>query len=187
VSIRSIINVIYDGIYEQGPRVITFSHILKSGLFPLAPILNDLLEIGRLGMGCAVQIEFAVNFKQRPGEKDEFYFLQIRPMIHGYEEAEVRIDNVSREHIICTTSNALGNGVTKNISDIIYVKPDKFSAMHTVEMKSDINKINNILVEEGRNYILVGPGRWGSSDHFLGIPVDWENISNVKLLVEYRP
>ena len=177
-------NVIYDGIYEQGPRVITFSHILKSGLFPLAPILNDLLEIGRLGMGCAVQIEFAVNFKQRPGEKDEFYFLQIRPMIHGYEEAEVKIDNVSRERIICTTSNALGNGVTKNISDIIYIKPDKFSAMHTVEMKSDINKINNILVEEGRNYILVGPGRWGSSDHFLGIPVDWENISNVKLLVE---
>ncbi|NOZ60848.1 MAG: hypothetical protein GXO74_04130 [Calditrichaeota bacterium] len=177
-------NIIYDGIYEQGPRVITFSHILKSDLFPLASILNDLLEIGRLGMGCAVQIEFAVNFRQRAEEKDEFYFLQIRPMVHGYEESDVKVDNIPRERIMCATSNALGNGVTSNISDIIYVKPENFSAMNTVKMKLEINKINSLLVEQGRNYILIGPGRWGSSDHFLGIPVAWENISNVKLLVE---
>ncbi len=177
-------NMIYDGIYERGPRVITFSHVLKTNLFPLAPILIDLLEIGRMGMGCAVQIEFAVNFKQRPEEKDEFYFLQIRPMIHGFEASDVEIPKVSTEQIICSTSSALGNGVISQIRDIIYVRKNNFSPMHTMQMKTDINKLNKILVEQGRNYILIGPGRWGSSDQFLGIPVAWENISNVKLLVE---
>ncbi|MFQ6114779.1 MAG: PEP/pyruvate-binding domain-containing protein, partial [bacterium] len=171
-------HVIYDGIYHDGPRVITFSHILKSNIFPLSSILSELLEIGHYGMGCAVQIEFAVNLHKK---QSDFYFLQIRPMISGGEQAEVTIKDVKQESVLCRTSNALGNGVNSNIFDIIYIKPQNFKASHTIEISTEIGKINNKL---NRNYLLIGPGRWGTTDSLLGIPVTWDQISKVQVIVE---
>jgi hypothetical protein len=175
-------NAVYDGIYHNGPRVVTFSHILKSNIFPLSSILSDLLEIGRHGMGSPVQIEFAVNLNS--SKKSDFYFLQIRPMISGSERAQVVVKNMNEKSLFCRTTSALGNGVISDFFDIVYVKPDAFNAAKSVKIAAEIGFMNNELTKKGRKFLLIGPGRWGSSDNWLGIPVTWEQISNVNLIVE---
>ncbi len=177
-------NAVYDGIYHNGPRVVTFSHILKSNIFPLSAILSDLLEIGRHGIGSPVQIEFAVNMYNNINKKPDFYFLQIRPMISGSEQSLVDIKNINEKSLFCRTSSALGNGVMFDIFDIVYVKPDAFNAANSVKIAAEIGIMNNEMIKNGRKYLLIGPGRWGSSDNWLGIPVSWEQISNVNLVVE---
>jgi len=175
---------VYDGIHHQGPRVVTFSHVLKSGVFPLSAILSDLLEIGRHGIGSPVQIEFAVNLKSRSKPRAEFYFLQIRPMVSGSEPAEVNINPANSEAVLLQTSNALGNGVISEIQDIIYVKPRNFNAAYSVKIAAEIGKINSQFGQTNQHYLLIGPGRWGTADRWLGIPVTWDQISHVRTIVE---
>jgi len=177
-------HMIYDGIYHEGPRVVTFSHVLKSNIFPLSSILSKLLELGYYGMGCPVQIEFAVNLASKGKKQSEFYFLQIRPMIGGREYSQVIIEDIDQKFILCRTSDALGNGLISDISDIVYVKPEKFDASRTIEIAGEIGKLNSELAKLGRKYILIGPGRWGTADSWLGIPVTWDQISNVRVIVE---
>lgn len=175
--------VIRDSIYNEGPKILTFAPVLKYNRFPLAKLLEDILQIGREGMGTPVEIEFAINFNANSkGSAPEFYFLQIRPMIAGEEFLDVKVDQMVPEECICYSSKALGNGRVDDIYDIVYVDPESFSAAKTPFIAQQIGEINNAL--EGRPYLLIGLGRWGSSDPWLGIPVTWDEISNVGAMVE---
>ncbi len=173
---------IREGVTAEGMAVLTFSGILKYREFPLDEILNRLLEIGRRGMGCAVEIEFAVDFPE--ARRPVFDLLQIRPMTIARQRARVEISEEDRRRAICRSQTALGNGVTTGIRDIVYVDPEVFDASKTVEIASEVGRLNRKLEAEGRSYFLIGPGRWGSADRWLGIPVKWSDISAVKAVAE---
>lgn len=169
-----------------GYKVLTFAPILKYNQFPLPQILCDFLELGRKGMGCPVEIEFSVNLGTDPIMKGEFTFLQIRPMVADDQRFEVEISPDERKRAFCRSSQALGNGKTREIADIVYVKPQDFKLESTLDMVQEIDRLNGRLVKEKRPYLLVGPGRWGSADRWLGIPVQWKNISGVRAMIELR-
>jgi len=167
-----------------GHRILTFAQVLKYKLFPLAKILADTLKTVHEGMGCPLELEFSVNLCQEKGCKSEFAFLQARPMTAKTELMEV---NISREEIaraFCFSNHALGNAQKDDIADICYVKPDVFDPGRTPQIAREIGKINSQLVAKGRKYLLIGPGRWGSADRWLGIPVSWAEISGVGAMVE---
>jgi CheY-like chemotaxis protein len=170
----------------QGYPVLTFAPVLKQSLFPLPEILTDFLELGRNGMGCPIEIEFSVNLGEKREEKGEFYFLQIRPMVADEQLYDIQISAEEKQSAFCRSSQSLGNGKTETIADIVYVKPQDFKAEATPQMADEISRINAVLQKEGRPYLLVGPGRWGSADRWLGIPVEWKNISGVRAMVELR-
>ena len=175
-----------DSGHIPGPKVMTFAAILKYDLLPLPQLLTTLLTLGQKGIGCPVEIEFSVNLKQNNPQKDEFYFLQMRPMAPNEARSEVEITENDLQKAICRSGQALGNGVTSTIKDIVFVKPEDFKSESTVQIAGEIGKINASLVTERRPYLLVGPGRWGSSDRWLGIPVQWQNISGVNAIIELR-
>ncbi len=166
-----------------GLRVVTFARILKHQMIPLPEVLTELLEIGRQGMGSAVEIEFAVDL---PDGKDRArcHLLQIRPVAAGSINAPVRITDRERAQAFCSSSQALGNGEFRDIKDIILVTLLEADGPSAKETAREIGRINSTLITEKRPYILIGPGRWGSADPWLGIPVQWEDISGVSAIVE---
>jgi hypothetical protein len=172
--------------YMPGPKILTFSQILKYNILPLPDLLSDLLELGRKGMGCPVEIEFSVNLSSDKKKKSDFFFLQMRPMVAGGERFEVQITREEIEKAFCFSKQALGNGKNEKMADIVYVKPDDFHPKATIKIAEEIDKLNAGLLKEKRPYLLVGPGRWGSADRWLGIPVQWRNISGVSAMVELR-
>ncbi|MDR4989093.1 MAG: PEP/pyruvate-binding domain-containing protein [Bacteroidales bacterium] len=176
--------IIRDGLYDKGTKLITFANVLKHNSFPLPEILQTLLRVGQQEMNNQVEIEFAVTLDVPKGEKRHFHFLQIRPVVETQEKSQVRLSICKPDNTIIICHNALGNGVIDNVHDIIYVKPDTFDSAHTKEMADIINKLNGKFTKNGGNYILVGPGRWGSTDPWLGIPVKWAQISAARLIVE---
>ena len=175
---------IYDGIYPNGRKVITFANILEHNVFPLADILKEALSVSQLEMSRPVEIEFAVNLDYKTGTQHQFYLLQIRPIIDNKEFINEDIGAIPTNDAIITSTSTLGHGITNDIYDIVYVNPEMFSASNNRLIMYDIEKINKMLCAENRHYILVGPGRWGSSDEWLGIPVKWPHISNARLIVE---
>ncbi|RMH70158.1 MAG: response regulator [Gemmatimonadetes bacterium] len=175
---------LYDSVYRKGIRVVTFAQMLKYKTFPLAEILEKLLEIGKRSFGGPVEIEFAVNLPANPNEKSEMALLQIRPMVATLESINVDFDSLPQEDTICRSRQALGNGRITTIHDLIYVKPNTFSSLKTRDIATEIGMINAECLKQNRHYILIGPGRWGSSDHSLGIPVEWSQISGARVLVE---
>jgi DNA-binding NarL/FixJ family response regulator len=174
-------DIVYDGVLRSGPRLVTFAHVLKADLFPLAEILRLLLEIGQEGMACAVEIEFAVDMSTQPME---FGFLQIRPIASLEECDEVNMPETDRDHAICFSPLALGGGRIYEIRDVVYVKPDEFDASQTPEIAAELARVNDDLLRCGDHCVLIGPGRWGSADRWLGIPVTWEQISSARVIVE---
>jgi CheY-like chemotaxis protein len=172
--------------HMPGPKVLTFAQILKHRVFPLPEILSDLLALARKGMGCPVEIEFSVNLGTREEPKAEFYFLQMRPMVAEMERLDVHISPEDWERALCRSGHALGNGKNRQIRDIVYVKPADFEVDATVGIAEEINALNGELTREKRPYLLIGPGRWGSADRWLGIPVQWSHISGVGAMVELR-
>jgi len=166
-----------------GPKVVTFSQVLKYKRFPLAAITNEILEICEKGMGCPIELEFAVDLCGRPC-KDEFYLLQIRPLIIGAEKKDVLLSEEEIDKALCYSGHTLGHGVETQIKDLIIVKREGFSHSTTRSIVGEISTINARLLNEGRKYILAGPGRWGSADPSLGIPVQWRDISSVGAIVE---
>ena len=176
--------VLYDSLYEGGRKVITFANILRHEVFPLAEILKRVLRIAQREMGRAIEIEFAVNLDYSDAGQHTFYLLQIRPIVDTKEVITEDIGAIPEEHAIITCRSALGHGITTDISDLVYVKPEAFSASKNQLIMYDIEKLNRRMVDEGRHYVLVGPGRWGSSDPWLGIPVKWPHISNARVIVE---
>ena len=167
-----------------GPKIITFAPVLKYKLFPLAAILKDILDLGREGMGCPVEIEFSAHLCTGGDCQPQFAFLQIRPMTARAEMMAVNITPEEKRAGFCYSTNALGNSDRKDIKDILYVKPDVLDPSKTVEIAREIGRLNVDLSRENRPYLLVGPGRWGSADRWLGIPVEWADISGVAAVVE---
>lgn len=173
---------IRDGFQNGGLPVLTFAGILKYREFPLPGILETLLELGRKGMGCPVEIEFAVNLAAGP--RPVFDLLQIRPMAVARQKLNVEISDEDRQRAICYSTMALGNGQVSDLQDIIFVDPEAFDVARTVDIAGEVGRLNKQLEAQRRRYLLVGPGRWGSADRWLGIPVKWSDISAVKAVVE---
>ena len=174
--------VIYDGYYEGGRKILSFVNILQHNVFPLAEILKQTLKIGQEEMGRAVEIEFAADLKDK-GE-GTFYLLQIRPIVQNRELQSEDLSQIKPEQEILHSTSALGHGVTSDVYDIVYVKTKSFSAANNQSIVVEIDSINREFLDNDKNYVLVGPGRWGSSDPWLGIPVRWPQISNARVLVE---
>ncbi len=168
-----------------GPKVLTFASILKYDLYPLPGLLKELLAVGREGMGCEVEIEFAVDLEDDP-EKSVFYFLQIRPIVIGSEMQRLMITDRERELSFLHSNQALGHGLYEQMRDIIFVRPDRFDHALTRDIGVEIGKMNRLLHREKRPYLLIGPGRWGTADPWLGIPVQWGDISGVGAIVELQ-
>jgi len=176
--------VIYDGLYEGGRKVITFANILQHNVFPLAEILKEILHISQVEMGRPIEIEFAVNLDYSPEKQHTFYFLQIRPIVDSKELISENIGAIPEENTIISCNSALGHGINTDVHDIVYVKPEAFSASKNQLIVYDIEKVNKLMTSENKHYVLVGPGRWGSADPWLGIPVKWPHISKAQVIVE---
>jgi CheY-like chemotaxis protein len=177
-------SILRNGYSGSGKPVITFSNILEHNSFPLAEILKDILETGQSQMNNPIEIEFAVNMDTPEGSPKEFSFLQIRPIVSDEQFDSIILDDVKSEDTLIISDSALGNGVLKGIRDLVYVKPDAFDASFNEKIADDIDKLNTKFAGEGKNYILTGPGRWGSTDHWLGIPTKWTQISQARVIVE---
>ncbi len=175
---------IRDTAHIAGPKVLTFANVLKYNAFPLSEILVDMLALGEMGMGAPVEIEFSINLDQTTNGKPEFALLQIRPMTARSELEHVNISDKEIQSAFCYSSHALGNAKLQNISDIIFVRPETFDPSKTREIAAQIGRFNATLLQEGRKYLLIGPGRWGTADRWLGIPVGWADISGVSVIVE---
>jgi CheY-like chemotaxis protein len=167
-----------------GPRIVNFAYILKYDYFPLAKVLEVVLDIVKEAMGTPVEIEFAVDLNEAGNGKPNFYILQIKPLLGDLEEYNLDLSEVRREELVLYSDRAMGNGRIDGLKDIIFVDPERFDKTRTVEMTGEIEELNNLMKQEDRGYILIGPGRWGSRDPWLGIPVNWNHISNVKVIVE---
>jgi CheY-like chemotaxis protein len=177
-------DAIYDGLGRQGTRLVTFGPVLRNKLFPLANILELLLEMGTWGMGTPVELEFAVNISKPFGKKKEFGLLQMRPLVVSHEFEELRIEEHPKEKLICQSNQVLGNGIIQDIYDAIVVDYHLFERAKSREVVPEISAFNNKLIAEGKPYLLVGVGRWGSLDPWLGIPVNWEQIAGARVIIE---
>ena len=173
---------IYDNVYQPGPKLVTFAPILKYSRLPLTQIIKDLLRLGKQSFGTDVEIEFAVNIPKDKNKPKEFNFLQIRPMVVGREAFEVSMDE--SEESWCFSQRTIGNGIYQNIHDIIFVDPETFNLQDSVQIANEIGELNQVLFKEGRRCILVGFGRMGTSDRWLGIPLTWEQMSQALIIVE---
>jgi CheY-like chemotaxis protein len=173
-----------DVFLENGTPVVTFAPILKYKQFPLSGILADILPLAHEGMGCPVEIEFSVELCPQEDCQQRFAFLQLRPMTARAELREVDISTSDIEKACCYSTNALGNANRSDMADILYIKPEAFDPAQTMAAALEIGKLNASLSQQGRQYLLIGPGRWGSADRWLGIPVAWADISSVGAMVE---
>lgn len=177
-------NILRDGIQHEGKKLITFSNILNYNSFPLAEILKHILDIAQKEMNKPVEIEFAVDLDVPENELKVFNLLQIRPIVDNDQTIKENLDEIDISNTIIYSNSALGNGIIEGIKDIVYIKPESFDPAKTEEIVNKINVINDGFLAEDKNYVLVGPGRWGSSDPWLGIPVKWPQISAARLIVE---
>ncbi len=177
-------NSVREGIMGKGKKIITFSQLLNHDTFPLAEILQTVLDIGQKEMGKPVEIEFAVNLDLPKDEPKVFSLLQIRPIVGKQNNINLKLDDIHQENTILLSNTALGNGIIKDIQDFIYIKPEAFDASRSQDISRRLEIINERFLSEKKNYILVGPGRWGSADPWLGIPVRWPQISAARLIVE---
>lgn len=177
-------NVLKEGKIYEGKRIITFANVLKHNSFPLASIIKKVMSICENAMNNPVEIEFAVNLNPKNSPYKFFNLLQIRPIVEDIIEDEIDFSDIDVSESILYSEKVLGHGVIKGIYDLIYVKPDKFDSVNNRTVVDIIERLNNQFVEADKNYILIGPGRWGSSDPWLGIPVVWSQISAAQLIVE---
>ncbi len=177
-------NVIQDNLTIKGPRLVTFAHVLKYNIFPLSEILLEILKLGRTSFGSHIELEFAINLFREKKKKPEFFLLQIRPLVGGRETIQVSWDQDSQKDIICMSSHALGNGIYDDLYDLVYVDPDAFDVSKSRVIAGEIGEINQGFIAENRKYILIGFGRWGTADPWLGIPVEWYQICKAGIVVE---
>ena len=170
----------YDG---SGKAVVTFAHLLKFNKYPLVDIVKEMMNIGQDAMNAPVEIEFAVEMPDEKNSEMRFWMLQIRPIVETDLAEEISIDNVNKEQALLMSHKAIGNGSIGGVHDVVYVKPDNFEAKNSREIAQIIAQINAKFSDD-KGYILIGPGRWGSQDPWLGIPVSWAQISHARLIVE---
>jgi CheY-like chemotaxis protein len=177
-------DAIYDGISREGMRLVTFAPILKGKMFPLPEILDVVLSIASSGMGTAIEIEFAVNLSAANSRPKDFALLQMRPLVISREFEELSLEQIKQEQILCQSGEVLGNGIINNIYDVVVVDAHKFNRAKSHDVAMEVGQFNAKLVDEGRPYLLIGVGRWGTLDPWLGIPVRWDQISGAKAIVE---
>jgi len=179
--------IIRDGIYEGGRKVISFSGVLQHGIFPLPEILQLSQKLGSEEMRRPVEIEFACNLNKGEGLgiKGDFYLLQIRPIVDSKQVLDEDLAAIPDEQCLLRSHNSLGHGISEDVVDVVYVKADDdFTAANNPTIADQIEQINRRFLDEDKNYVLIGPGRWGSSDYWLGIPVKWPHISAARVIVE---
>ncbi len=176
--------VIRDGLYPGGRKVITFANILQHDVFPLARILQLALKYGQEEMRRPVEIEFAANLSREKDKTGTFYLLQIRPIVDSKEMLDEDLAAIPDDRLLLRSDNSLGHGVVDGLHDVVYVKTDHYSASHNPETARELERLNRQFLDARKNYILIGPGRWGSSDPWLGIPVKWPHISAARIIVE---
>jgi len=174
---------VYDGLSRAGPRVVTFAPMLKHGLFPIASILDVLVRAGEDALGNPVEIEFAVRLP-RGEEPAEFGFLQIRPLTLARDHQDLAITNLVPSQLVCHSTKVLGNGRIENLCDIVVVDSHRFERSRSPQVAQAVAHFNATLSAENRPYLLIGVGRWGSNDPWLGIPVEWDEISGARVIVE---
>ena len=177
-------HMVRDGLYGKGKRVVTFSQILNYNVIPLAEIICDLLKTGQEEMNNPIEMEFAVNLDTPEGQPAIFNFLQIRPIVMNDQSISFKLDDISMEDTIVYSESALGNGRFEGLHDLVYIKPDAFNPSFSKKIADFIEVKNSEFIRAGANYILIGPGRWGSSDAWLGIPVKWAQLSAARVIVE---
>ncbi|PKK85369.1 MAG: phosphoenolpyruvate synthase [Thermoplasmata archaeon HGW-Thermoplasmata-1] len=172
--------IVRDGIWSDGARIVTFAGMLKHSAFPLAPIMDDLLKLSEMGIGGSVEVEFASSLDEE--KRPRLFVLQIRPFLAMRESRAVAINEEEIAGSIAYSENALGNGILDNVRDVVFIPPELFDNSKTYEIAAELEKMNRKL--EGTPYVLIGAGRWGSSDRWLGVPVNWSQISNARAIVE---
>ena len=177
-------HVVYDGLSRPGPRVVSFAPILKHGVFSLASILEKLMRIGEEAFGRPVEIEFAVNLARGEDESAEFGFLQVRPLVLSREGEELRMEDVNPDRLVCQSTKVMGNGRVADLRDVVVVDFHRFDRSQSQEVAEGVAHMNAKLNENGTPYLLIGVGRWGSNDRWLGIPVSWDEISGARVIVE---
>ena len=176
--------IIRDGYYPGGRKILSFVNILQHDVYPLADTLTQILHIGQNEMGRPVEIEFAVNINLNDPSKATFYLLQIRPIVDNKEVMDEDLTLVDQQDTLLSSTSVLGHGLVMDVQDIVYVKTGSFSSSNNQLIAYEIEKINRQFTTDEKGYVLVGPGRWGSSDSWLGIPVKWPHISNARVIVE---
>jgi hypothetical protein len=150
----------------------------------MAKTIEMVLDIVKESMGSAVEVEFAIDLNRDKNHKSSFYLLQIKPMLGNVDDYEVDMKQIKKEEIIMYSEKGMGNGYINTIRDVIYINRERFDKAKTLEMAAEIGQINKEMVEDGRQYLLIGPGRWGTRDRWIGIPVDWPQISGAKVIIE---
>jgi CheY-like chemotaxis protein len=175
---------VYDGVSRAGARIVSFAPVLKHGMFPLAAILEMLVKAGEDALGIPVEIEFAVRLPQRSGESADFGFLQIRPLTLSRDHQDLSLDHVEPSQLLCQSNKVLGNGRIENLNDVVVVDSQRFERSRSQEVAKAVAHFNSLLSAENRPYLLIGVGRWGSNDPWLGIPVEWDEISGARVIVE---
>jgi CheY-like chemotaxis protein len=177
-------DAVYDGLSRPGPRLVTFAPVLKQGRFPLAEVLSTLMAEGERGMGTPVEIEFAVNLAAPPGRPREFGFVQMRPLALMRESEAVEVGEVDPAAVLCRSVRVLGNGRIEGIQDLVVVDFQRFERARSREAAAEVGRLNGLLLAARTPYALVGVGRWGSRDPWLGIPVTWDQVSGARVIVE---
>ncbi len=177
-------DAIYDGTSRPGIRLVSMAGVLKGSVFPLAEILSLSLKVGAAASSCPIEMEFAVNLSDSSDTPHEFGFLQIRPLALGADFRDFQLEQIRPEDALCVARRALGNGLISGVCDLIYVRRDRFARSKTKEIAREIGDLNARLREGRRPFLLIGPGRWGSADPWLGIPVKWAQISGVRCIIE---
>jgi CheY-like chemotaxis protein len=177
-------NRIVPGLNNAGPRVVNFADILKYNYIPLAKTIEVVLDVVKEALGSPVEIEFAVDLNKDSDNRASFYLLQIKPLIGNVADYEVDVSRINPDDILLYSEKEMGNGHIDNITEVVFVDPDDFDKSKTMEMAEEMDAINREMINAGRKYVLIGPGRWGTRDRFIGIPVTWPQISNAKIIVE---
>jgi CheY-like chemotaxis protein len=177
-------DALYDGLSRKGIRVVSFAPILRNRIFPLPKIVDLLLDMGTWGMGTPIEIEFAVDLAGRPGAPHEFGLLQMRPLVVSREIEELSVEGFEKEKLLCYSEEALGHGAMRDICDIVMVDIGRFDRSRSQDVAHDVAVFNEKLVAQGKPFVLIGVGRWGSLDPWLGIPVKWNQISGARAIVE---
>ncbi len=172
------------GVSEPGPRVLNFADILKYNYIPLAKTIEVVLDVVREALGSAVEIEFAIDLNKDDHNRASFYLLQIKPLIGNIDNFSVDMSKIDKEEILLYSEKEMGNGQIDTINEVVFVDPDTFDKSKTVEMAEEIDRINSEMISAKKKYILIGPGRWGTRDRWIGVPVTWPQISNAKVIVE---
>lgn len=175
---------IESGLSSSGPRIIDFADILKFHYIPLAETIDVMLGTIEDALGSPVEIEYAVDLNKTLNGLPSFYLLQIKPLVGSQLSYNIDFDKIDKSTIMLSTHSSLGNGEIKSVHDVIFVENDKFDKLKTYEIAGEIEKLNAKMISEGKEYILIGPGRWGTRDQFIGIPVAWSQISNARVIVE---